>query len=125
MSKSPATVTRFELVDETGRVYVRDPRSTGPVKVTLSYQDEGRTLKVRVESRDPAFRRARENVRKALADPKVKTALERQRNSNRAHSQIKNPITGTWTKRDDKSGKFMDVKADPKPFKGVRRERRT
>jgi hypothetical protein len=41
----------------------------------------------------------------------------------KARSQIKNPITGTWTKRNDKSGKFMDVKADPKPFKGVRRER--
>lgn len=35
--------------------------------------------------------------------------------------QIKNPITGTWTKRDDKSGKFVDVKVDPKPFKGVRK----
>ena len=39
----------------------------------------------------------------------------------KTRSQIKNPITGTWTKRDDKSGKFMDVKADPKPFKGVRK----
>lgn len=36
-------------------------------------------------------------------------------------SQIKNKLTGTWTKRDDKSGKFMDVKADKKPFKGVRK----
>ena len=40
----------------------------------------------------------------------------------KSRSQIKNPLTGTWTKRDDKSGKFMDVKADPKPFKGVRKE---
>lgn len=39
----------------------------------------------------------------------------------KARSQVKNPITGTWTKRDDKTGKFMDVKADPKPFKGVRK----
>ena len=46
----------------------------------------------------------------------------------KARSQIKNPITGTWTKRDDpglrrggQSGKFMDVKANPKPFKGVRK----
>ena len=38
-------------------------------------------------------------------------------------SQVKNALTGTWTKRDDKSGKFMDVKADPKPFKGVRKEK--
>jgi hypothetical protein len=37
----------------------------------------------------------------------------------KGRSQVKNPVTGTWTKRDDKSGKFMDVKADTKPFKGV------
>jgi hypothetical protein len=41
----------------------------------------------------------------------------------KARSQIKNEVTGTWSKRDDKTGKFMDVKADPKPFKGVRREK--
>jgi hypothetical protein len=39
----------------------------------------------------------------------------------KSRSQIKNPLTGTWTKRDNKAGKFMDVKADPKPFKGVRK----
>jgi hypothetical protein len=39
----------------------------------------------------------------------------------KTRSQIKNKITGTWTKRDENSGKFMDVKADPKPFKGVRK----
>ena len=39
----------------------------------------------------------------------------------KGRSQIKNPITGTWTKRDNKTGKFMDVKADAKPFKGVRK----
>jgi hypothetical protein len=32
-------------------------------------------------------------------------------------------VTGKWTKRDDKSGKFMDQKADKKPFKGVRKEK--
>jgi hypothetical protein len=41
----------------------------------------------------------------------------------KGRSQIKNEVTGTWTKRDDKTGKFMDVKADPKPFKGVRKEK--
>jgi hypothetical protein len=41
----------------------------------------------------------------------------------KGRSQVKNPVTGTWTKRDDKTGKFMDVKADLKPFKGVRKER--
>jgi hypothetical protein len=55
---------------------------------------------------------------------KNKTVGDNQRKGAvKARSQIKNPITGTWTKRDDKSGKFMDVKADPKPFKGVRKEK--
>jgi hypothetical protein len=35
--------------------------------------------------------------------------------SYKSGTQIKGTVTGTWTKRDDKSGKFMDVKADPKP----------
>ena len=39
-------------------------------------------------------------------------------------SQTPNPITGTWTKRSADSGKFMDVKADPKPFVGVRKEKK-
>ena len=85
-------VTRFEVIDATGRAY-----TARFVSITMSYQDDGRTLKVMVRPRD----------RRAL----------------KARSQIKNPITGTWTKRDDSSGKFMDVKADPKPFKGVRREK--
>jgi hypothetical protein len=42
----------------------------------------------------------------------------------KTRSQIKNKLTGTWTKRDEKSGMFMDVKADPKPFKGVRKPRK-
>jgi len=42
----------------------------------------------------------------------------------RSRSQIKHPTTGTWTKRDDKSGKFMDVKAHAKRFKGVRNEQK-
>jgi hypothetical protein len=41
----------------------------------------------------------------------------------KGRSQVKNPVTGTWTKRNDATGKFMDVKADPKPFKGVRKEK--
>ena len=43
----------------------------------------------------------------------------------KSRSQIKNPVTGTWTKRDDKTGKFMDVKSDLKPFKGVRKDKST
>ena len=37
--------------------------------------------------------------------------------------QVKNPVTGKWTKRDDKGGKFMDQKDDNKPFKGARKEK--
>ena len=38
-------------------------------------------------------------------------------------SQVHNPKNDTWTKRDTKTGRFMDVKKDGTPFKGVRKER--
>lgn len=41
----------------------------------------------------------------------------------RNRSQTQNPKTGNWVKRNALTGKFMDVKSDGKPFKGVRRER--
>lgn len=41
----------------------------------------------------------------------------------RSRSQVQNPKTGVWTKRDTVTGRFMDGKADSKPFKGVRKER--
>ena len=42
----------------------------------------------------------------------------------RERSQIQNPKTGLWTKRDTETGRFMDVKtSDPTPFKGVRKEK--
>lgn len=37
-------------------------------------------------------------------------------------TQVKNPVTGDWTKRSHEDGKFMDVKVDGKPFKGVAKE---
>ena len=37
-------------------------------------------------------------------------------------SQVYNPKTEQWVKRDDETGQFMDVKEDGTPFKGVRRE---
>jgi hypothetical protein len=56
---------------------------------------------------------------------KNKTPGDNQRKGAvKTRSQIKNPITGTWTKRDDSTGKFIDVKADPKPFRGVHKEKR-
>lgn len=41
----------------------------------------------------------------------------------RDRSQVKNPKTGIWTKRDSESGKFMDGKKDGTPFKGVTKEK--
>lgn len=39
-------------------------------------------------------------------------------------SQVYNPKTDKWVKRDSETGKFMDVKTtDNKPFKGVRKEK--
>jgi hypothetical protein len=45
-------VTRIEVINEIGRVYVRDHRRGGPIQVELSYQDNGRTLKVFVTPRE-------------------------------------------------------------------------
>lgn len=41
----------------------------------------------------------------------------------RKRSQTYNPTTGKWTKRNADTGRFIDQKADGKPFKGVRKER--
>ena len=40
-------------------------------------------------------------------------------------SQVYNPATGNYVKRDTSTGQFVDVKSDGKPFKGVRREKTT
>lgn len=41
----------------------------------------------------------------------------------RNRSQVKNPLTGNYTKRDTQTGRFMDQKENGKPFKGVRKEK--
>jgi hypothetical protein len=41
----------------------------------------------------------------------------------KGRSQVENPKTGTWVKRDGNTGQFMDGKSDTKPFKGVRKEK--
>lgn len=42
----------------------------------------------------------------------------------RQRSQVYNPKTDSWVKRDAKTGRFMDVKtSDNTPFKGVRKEK--
>lgn len=42
----------------------------------------------------------------------------------RDRSQTYNPKTGQWVKRDAETGRFIDVKEDGKPFKGVTKEGR-
>ena len=46
-----------------------------------------------------------------------------RRGAVKERSQVKNPRSGTWTKRDTDTGRFMDQKQDGKPFKGVRKEK--
>ncbi len=41
----------------------------------------------------------------------------------RGRSQVHNPKTNHWVKRDRDTGRFIDQKADDKPFKGVRKEK--
>lgn len=41
----------------------------------------------------------------------------------RDRSQVHNPKTDQWVKRDTDTGRFMDVKQDGSRFKGVRREK--
>lgn len=38
-------------------------------------------------------------------------------------SQTFNPVTQQWVKRNSETGRFMDVKQDGDPFKGVRKEK--
>ena len=41
----------------------------------------------------------------------------------RDRSQTFNPVTNQWVKRDAGTGRFIDVKQDGKPFKGVTKEK--
>jgi hypothetical protein len=41
----------------------------------------------------------------------------------RNRSQVFNPKTERWIKRDAESGRFMDQKANEEPFKGIRKEK--
>ncbi len=41
----------------------------------------------------------------------------------RKRSQTYNSKISKWVKRDSETGKFIDQKADKKPFKGIRKER--
>ena len=41
----------------------------------------------------------------------------------RDRTQVHNPKTDTWVKRDAKTGKFIAGKKDGKPFKGITKEK--
>lgn len=41
----------------------------------------------------------------------------------RERSQVFNPVTKQYVKRDTTTGRFMDVKQDKTPWKGVRKEK--
>ncbi len=41
----------------------------------------------------------------------------------KGRSQVLNPKTKTWTKRDTSTGHFLGGKKDGTPFKGVRKEK--
>ena len=47
----------------------------------------------------------------------------RRQGAVRKRSQVYNPKNDKWTKRDMDTGRFIDQKADDKPFKGVRKEK--
>lgn len=46
-----------------------------------------------------------------------------RRGAVRKRSQVENPVTDDWTRRDAETGEFMDGKQDGQPFKGVRKEK--
>jgi hypothetical protein len=46
-----------------------------------------------------------------------------RRGAVRGRSQVRNPLTQLWTKRDGASGRFVDGKAGGRRFKGIRREK--
>lgn len=50
------------------------------------------------------------------------TGKDYRKGSVKDRTQVHNPKTDTWTKRDAGCGRFMDTKSDAKPFKGVTKE---
>ena len=53
----------------------------------------------------------------------VATARKHTAGAVKDRSQTFNPVTKQWVKRDSDTGRFMDVKKDGTPFKGVRKEK--
>lgn len=53
------------------------------------------------------------------------TGTEARKGAVTGRSQVYNPTTGNYVKRDTTTGRFLDVKSDGTPFKGVRKEKTT
>lgn len=51
------------------------------------------------------------------------TGKDFRRGAVTGRSQVRNPKSNTFVKRDTDTGRFMDGKSDGTPFKGVRKER--
>ncbi len=51
------------------------------------------------------------------------TGKDSRKGSVSKRTQVYNPSTGHYIKRDSETGRFMDVKSDGKPFKGVVKEK--
>ena len=47
----------------------------------------------------------------------------RRKGAIKGRSQVRNPKTKRYVKRDTGTGRFLNVKSDRKKFKGVRREK--
>ena len=62
-------------------------------------------------------------MREELIEVAKNTRESHREGEVRGRSQVYNPVTKKWTKRDSDTGEFMDVKEDGEPFKGVRKER--
>jgi hypothetical protein len=67
-------------------------------------------------------------VRVCIIKNLEKMATNSKSGDNRRHGAVKdrsqsfNPVTEQWVKRDSDTGKWMDVKQDGTPWKGVRKE---
>lgn len=51
------------------------------------------------------------------------TGQGHRRGAVRGRSQTHNQRTAIWTKRNSRTGEFMDGKTNGEPFKGVRKEK--
>lgn len=53
------------------------------------------------------------------------TGKDSRKGTIKKRTQVYNPSTGHYVKRDSETGRFIDVKSDGKPFKGVAKEKST